>query len=62
MINAARFQTDETTFSTELQQLGLPAEHSSAICRVFGEQNENIRKHLIDTSFKGLFSAQVFIY
>lgn len=53
LINAGRFQTDETTFSTELQQLGLPVEHSGAISRVFSEQSENIQKHLIDTSFTG---------
>lgn len=53
LVNAARFQTDGTTFSTELQQLGLPVEHSAAISRVFNEQNENIQKHLIDTSFTG---------
>lgn len=53
LVNAARFQADETTFSTELQQLGLPIEHSAAICRVFGEHNDNIQKHLIETSFTG---------
>lgn len=53
LLNAARFQTDETTFSTELQQLGLPVEHSTAIGRVFNEHSDGFQKHLIDNSFTG---------
>ncbi|XP_055302033.1 COMM domain-containing protein 4 [Sitodiplosis mosellana] len=50
LVNATRFRTDETTFSTELQQLGLPQEHSSAICRVFKEQSGNIQEYLTKNS------------
>lgn len=53
LVNAARFQTNETTFSTELQQLGLPTEHSAAICRVFKEQSEKIQDHLTKNSLTG---------
>lgn len=53
LVNAARFETNESTFSTELQQLGLPAEHSTAICRVFKEQSENIREYLTKNSLTG---------
>lgn len=58
LVNAARFNTDETTFSTELQQLGLPTEHSTAICRVFKDQCSNIQEYLIKNSLTGkLFYA-----
>ncbi|XP_031635762.1 COMM domain-containing protein 4 [Contarinia nasturtii] len=50
LVNATRFQTDESTFSTELQQLGLPTEHSTAICRVFKEQNGSIQEYLTKNS------------
>lgn len=53
LVNATRFQTDETTFSTELQQLGLPSEHSAAICRVFKDQSNQIQEHLIKNSLTG---------
>lgn len=53
LVNATRFQTDETTFSTELQQLGLPSEHSAAICRVFKDQSSKIQEHLIEHSLTG---------
>lgn len=53
LVNAARFETNESTFSTELQQLGLPAEHSAAICRVFKEQSDNIQEYLTKHSLTG---------
>lgn len=53
LVNATRFQTDETTFSTELQQLGLPSEHSAAICRVFKDQSSKLQEHLIKHSLTG---------
>lgn len=55
LVNATRFQTDETTFSTELQQLGLPMEHSVAICRVYKEQSNNIEEYLAKNSLTGNF-------
>lgn len=51
LINACRFQTNEQTFATELQQLGLPAENSIAIARIFNEQHDVIEKHLNVNSF-----------
>lgn len=53
LINATRYQTDDTTLSAELQQLGLPKEHSTAMCRVFSENSSRIGQHLLDTSFTG---------
>lgn len=53
LVNAARFQTDESTFSTELQQLGVPAEHSNAICRVYSEHASNVKGYLTKNSLTG---------
>lgn len=53
LVSAARFQIDETTYLTEMQQLGLPQEHSSAICRVFREQKDNIQEYLTKNSLTG---------
>lgn len=55
LVNATRFQTDEITFSTELQQLGLPTEHSAAICRVYKEQSNLIQEYLTRNSLTGKF-------
>lgn len=52
IINAARYHTDEATFSAELQQLGLPKEHSVALCRVYFASN--VAKYLQDNNFTGL--------
>lgn len=37
--NAAKYGISEATFANELQQLGLPREHSLALCRVFSERS-----------------------
>lgn len=55
LVNATRFNVDETTFSTELQQLGLPSEHSAAICRVFKDQCSNLQEYLLQKSLTGKF-------
>lgn len=51
LINACRFQTTETIFATELQQLGLPPENSVAIARVLNEQNDVIQQYLNENNF-----------
>lgn len=58
LVNATRFQTDELTFSTELQQLGLPTEHAAAICRVFNDQSSKIQEHLVKNSLTGDFKMK----
>ncbi|XP_037039822.1 COMM domain-containing protein 4 [Bradysia coprophila] len=52
IVNAIRFNTDDATFNEELQQLGLPKEHSSAVCRVMSDHYQALKQHLIDTSLK----------
>lgn len=51
VINAARYHADEATFSAELQQLGLPKEHSAALCRVYFASD--LVKYLTQHSFMG---------
>lgn len=46
LISATRHNTDNDVFDAELQQLGLPKEHSVALCRVFSEHSNDIRKYL----------------
>lgn len=53
IVNAIRFNTDDATLNEELQQLGLPKEHSSAMCRVMTDHHQAIKEHLIETSLKG---------
>ncbi|KAJ6635964.1 COMM domain-containing protein 4, partial [Pseudolycoriella hygida] len=52
IVNAIRFNTDDATFNEELQQLGLPKEHSSAVCRVMTDHYQALKEHLIETSLK----------
>lgn len=48
--SAARYCVPQEIFDRELQQLGLPKEHSNVICKVFGEFLERIRKHQLLTT------------
>uniref|UniRef100_A0A336KWJ0 CSON000587 protein n=1 Tax=Culicoides sonorensis TaxID=179676 RepID=A0A336KWJ0_CULSO len=46
IINSVKYNTDSSTFNEELQQLGLPKEHASAICKVVDEFSSRIKDHL----------------
>lgn len=50
LVNATRYGADEAVFNEELQQLGLPKEHSAAICRVRGEYLTDIAAMLAKSS------------
>lgn len=52
IINAARHNADVSTFGEELQQLGLPKEHSASLCKVHTENHQAIRKKLQEESLK----------
>lgn len=45
--NATRHNTESNIFETELQQLGLPKEHASAMSRVFTDNYEEIKINLL---------------
>lgn len=48
--SASRFQTSEETLRAELQQLGLPKEHASALARVQLDNGPAVRQRLIRNS------------
>lgn len=52
LVNASRFNADSSTFGEELQQLGLPKEHSTSLCKVHTENLEAIRKKLKENCLK----------
>lgn len=59
--NAAKYGVLEGTLANELQQLGLPREHTQALCRVFSERADALtaeaRRRGLRTS--RLISAQI---
>lgn len=54
LVNATRYGADAATFNEELQQLGLPREHSAAICRVRDEFLPEITALLTEKSLTGI--------
>ena len=43
LLNAARYDVDETSLTQEIQQLGLPKENAEAITKVYWEHKETLR-------------------
>ena len=52
LTSGARFNVDQETLSSELQQLGLPKEHSTAICRVYNDKKSNLMEKLQEISLR----------
>lgn len=50
--SSARHGVDEETLSSELQQLGLPREHSTAMCRVYRDNLSSITSRLWENSLR----------
>ncbi|XP_060516089.1 COMM domain-containing protein 4 [Cylas formicarius] len=50
--SATRFNCDSSALQSELQQLGLPREHSTSIKRVFEDQNANLAETFKTQSLK----------
>lgn len=46
LLSAVRFNISKDVFSIELQQLGLPREHSLALGKVLDEHSASLREHL----------------
>ena len=46
LVNAARYDVDETSLTQEIQQLGLPKENAEAITKVYREYKEMLRDNL----------------
>uniref|UniRef100_A0A7S0QZ93 COMM domain-containing protein n=1 Tax=Pyramimonas obovata TaxID=1411642 RepID=A0A7S0QZ93_9CHLO len=52
LTNAAKHDLEETTLARELQQLGMPKEHSDSICRTYAKDKDRLQQHLRDSSLK----------
>lgn len=52
LVNAARYDVDETSLTQEIQQLGLPKENAEAITKVYREYKEMLRDNLSSKSFR----------
>nr|CAG4648986.1 EOG090X0HLW [Polyphemus pediculus] len=50
--SASRFQTSEDHLRAELQQVGLPKEHATALAKVHQDMTKSIRQHLLTESLK----------
>ena len=50
--SAAKYYVDSDTLSNELQQLGLPKELATSLCRVYGDKLEILRNALKDKSMR----------
>lgn len=55
LASATRNNAPETAFCEELQQLGLPKEHSHVLCRVLAEKRQHIQKILSEGSLFGMY-------
>lgn len=55
LTSTVRFHCDINALHSELQQLGLPREHSSAIRKVIEEYNTDIKANLNNTSLRSRF-------
>uniref|UniRef100_A0A7S4KXD4 COMM domain-containing protein n=1 Tax=Guillardia theta TaxID=55529 RepID=A0A7S4KXD4_GUITH len=52
LTNAAKYDCDANVLETELQQLGLPKEHTTALSRPYKESQESLRHHLANQTLK----------
>ena len=52
IFSAAKFDCDEQLLEMELQQLGLPKEHTLALCRPYKEKKDVLRQHLESQIFR----------
>lgn len=50
--SAVKHNIDGEALSSELQQLGLPKEHSSALCKTYEGKRDEVRRKFKDESFR----------
>lgn len=53
LTSATRFNCDSNALQTELQQLGLPREHSTSIKRTLDDQFNNLTEKLASLMIRG---------
>lgn len=52
IFSAAKYDCDEQSLEVELQQLGLPKEHTLTLCRSYKERREALRAHFLSQTFR----------
>lgn len=52
LTHATIYGVNAETLLFELQQLGLPKEHSTVLCKLYEDNNSNIETHLKNLSLK----------
>ncbi|EDV21144.1 COMM domain-containing protein 4 [Trichoplax sp. H2] len=52
LCNAAKYNMESDALCNELQQLGLPKEHATGLCRAYHDNVEKLRQVLQDTSLR----------
>ncbi|ESP02680.1 hypothetical protein LOTGIDRAFT_138080, partial [Lottia gigantea] len=52
LTSAAKYNVDGETLSNELQQLGLPKEHSTSLCKSYSDALEKLKEHLQQQSLR----------
>ncbi|XP_062618664.1 COMM domain-containing protein 4-like [Saccostrea cucullata] len=50
--SAAKYSCDGETLSNELQQLGLPKEHATSLCKSYSDSSDKLQTHLRKTSLR----------
>lgn len=50
LMGAARHDVEEGILAKELEQLGVPKEHSDAVCKPYAKDKEALRSKLMDTT------------
>jgi len=50
--NATKFSVDCESLSSELQQLGLPKEHATVLCKVYEDSAESMKAEFLRTSLR----------
>jgi len=50
--NAVKYEIDESILKNELQQLGLPKEHSEMVAKLFRENFDNLKTRFTNDSFR----------
>ena len=50
--SAAKYDCDDIVLENELQQLGLPKEHTVSLCRPYKDNRETLRRALADKTFR----------
>nr|XP_037866227.1 COMM domain-containing protein 4-like [Chlorocebus sabaeus] len=55
--SAAKHSVDGGSLASELQQLGLPKEHTAGLCRCYEEKQSPLQKHLWICSLRSKYEA-----